>query len=115
MKEYMLVFRGGMTPESMESPELMQKSMMQWKAWIEKIAAQGKYIAGQPLQPHGKVLSGKQNKVTDGPFAESKELLGGYFLIKADNIEEAVEISKDYPGFEHDGSVEVREIMQMSM
>jgi hypothetical protein len=115
MKDYMLLFRGGMDPRTLESPELMQQNMMKWKAWIDKIAAQGKYVGGQPLQPHGKVLAGKQKKITDGPFAESKEILGGYFQIKADSYEEAVEISKDYPGFENDGSVEVREIMEMVM
>jgi hypothetical protein len=115
MKDYMLLFRGGMNPRLMESPELMQQDMMKWKAWIDKIAAQGKYVGGQPLQPHGKVLSGKLKKITDGPFAETKEILGGYFHIKADSYEDAVEISKEYPGFENDGSVEVREIMEMVM
>ena len=115
MKEFMFVFRGGDTPELMRSPELMQQSMMKWKTWIDEIAANGKYVAGQPLQPQGKVVAGKQKKITDGPFAEGKEIVGGYFLIKADNLEDAVEMSKGCPGFENDGSVEIREIMEMEM
>ena len=115
MKEFMFVFRGGNATDENRSPEQMQQDMMKWKAWIDRIAANGKYIAGQPLVPQGKVIAGKQKKVTDGPFAEGKEVVGGYFLIKASDIDEALEISKDCPGFEYDGSVEVREVLQMNM
>jgi hypothetical protein len=115
MKDYMFVFRGGNAPELTSSKELMQQSMMKWKAWIDEIAAKGKYVAGNPLLPNGKVIASKQKKITDGAYAEGKEIIGGYFLIKADDIEDALEISKGCPGFEYDGSVEVREIMQMEM
>ena len=115
MKEYMFVFRGGSSTDVMHSPEQMQQDMMKWKAWIDQIAASGKYIAGQPLTPEGRVIAGKQKKITDKPFAEGKEIIGGYFLIKAENFDEALEMSKGCPGFEYDGSVEVREVMQMNM
>lgn len=113
MKEFLFIFRGCDNPEAYDSAQIMQESMLKWKAWIDAIAAQGKYIAGQPLQPEGKVVNGKRMKITDGPFAEGKELVGGYILIKAEDLDDAVEISKGCPGFEFDGSVEVREILAM--
>jgi len=112
----MFVFRGSdPPPEEMQSPERMQQSLAKWKEWIDSIAAKGKYVAGQPLQRDGKVVAGKQKKITDGPFAEGKEIIGGYFLIKAENLEDAVDMSKGCPSFEYGGSVEVREIMEMNM
>jgi hypothetical protein len=113
MKEYLFIFRGCDNPLAYDSAQIMQDSMMKWQAWIESIAAKGKYITGQPLLPEGKVVNGKRMKITDGPFAEGKELVGGYFLIKAENMDDALEISKGCPGFEFEGSVEIREILAM--
>ncbi len=113
MKEYLFIFRGCDNPDAFDSPQIMQESMLKWKTWIDSIAANGKYITGQPLLPDGKVVSGKRTKITDGPFAEGKEIVGGYFLIRAESMEDAVEISKGCPGFEFDGSVEIREVMAM--
>ncbi|HTQ29550.1 MAG TPA: YciI family protein [Puia sp.] len=115
MKEYLFIFRGGDDPGMRESPAMMQAHLMKWKHWIDAIAAEGKYITGQPLTTAGKVVYGKKIKITDGPYAEGKEMIGGYFLIKAGSLDEAVEMSKGCPGFEYDGSVEVREIMQVTL
>jgi hypothetical protein len=115
MKEYLFIFRGGDDPGMRDSPALMQAHLMKWKDWIDRIAAGGKYITGQPLTSAGKVVQGKKIKVTDGPYAEGKEMVGGYFLIKAASLDEAVEISKGCPGFELDGSVEVREVMEVNI
>jgi|SRR6516162_3899791 hypothetical protein len=112
MKEYLFIFRGGDDPGMQESPSLMQRHLMKWKTWIDSIVSEGKYIAGQPLTMAGKVVEGKQMQVLDGPFAEGKEIVGGYLLIRSFNLAEAVEISKGCPGFEFGGSVEVREVLQ---
>jgi hypothetical protein len=114
MKNFMFIFRGGETMED-ASPETMQAHFGKWKAWIDEIAAKGKYSTGDPLVPGGAVVSGADKKITDGPFAEGKELIGGYFIIKAESLEDAIEISKDCPDLEMDGSVEIREIMEVNM
>lgn len=111
MKEFMLIFLGA--DYSSLSPEQMQSQMGKWFAWIDKLKAKGVYVDGKPLTPSGKTVKGKKPTITDGPFAESKELVGGYFILKAKSIDEAAELSKDCPDFEFGGAVEVREVMQM--
>ena len=106
MSNFMFVFRGGETPTS---PEAMQAQMQKWMTWIQRLRDQGKYIAGDPLQGGGKVLTSRKT-ITDGPFAEGKEVVGGYFLIRAETLDEAAEMAKDCPIFESGGSVEVRAI-----
>ena len=107
MSTFMFLFRGGHEPTS---PEEMQAQMQKWMGWIEQLRKQGKYIAGEPLQGSGKVVSSRRKIITDGPFAEGKELVGGYFLVQAETLDEAVQMSKDCPIFETDGSVEIRPI-----
>jgi hypothetical protein len=115
MKEFMLVFRSSVQNEEVfakQSPEQMQAELAKWNTWMGGIAQQGKLIGGQPLYPQGKVLKGTSKKLTDGPFIEGKDVVGGYLLIKANDIQDAVEISKGCPSLNSDeGSVEVREIM----
>ena len=92
----------------------MQAEMELWRGWMGKLAEQGKLIDGQPLFPEGKVLTGTRKKLTDGPFVEGKDIVGGYLLIKAKDYNEAVELSKDCPQLNSDdGTVEIREIMKM--
>jgi len=112
MKDFMFLFRNT-TDRSSATPEEMQSNMQLWFAWVEKLKNQGIYVAGEPLTPAGKVLKGKQTVITDGPFAESKEIVGGFFIIKADTIEEAAELAKDCPDLPSNGTVEVREVMKM--
>lgn len=112
----MLIFRGPIQSEQdfvQQSADQMQASMEKWNAWIGKLAQNGKFDGGQPLLPEGKVLRGSARKLTDGPFMEGKEIVGGYFLIKADDFEDAVNIAKECPSFEEnaDSTVEIREIM----
>src|SRR5260221_14453783 len=110
MEKFMLIFQGGMQGNS--SPETMQAQMGKWMAWIDKLNASGKYVAGEPLLPGGKLVTAK-NKATDGPYTEGKELVGGFFIVNADNLGEAVKICDDYPGFEQGGTVQVRQVMKM--
>jgi hypothetical protein len=114
MSKYMFLFRGGMNMQG-ASPEELQANMMKWKSWMEDLAKQGKMLAGEPLDAPGKVLMGRNKKLTDGPFAESKEVVGGYLIVNANSLDEAAEMSKDCPIFEHDGSVEVRMVRELNM
>jgi hypothetical protein len=80
-------------------------------AWAESLRQSGHHKAGEPLEEEGRILSGKNGSiVTDGPFAESKETIGGYFMITASNLDEATEIARGCPIFDNDGTVEVRPI-----
>lgn len=114
MSKYMLIFQGGFYDGL--SPEESQKQMQKWFAWVDKLQSQKKYHGGEPLTKEGKVLSQKDGKlIVDGPFAESKEMVAGYFVVEANDMKEAVEMAKDYPDFPLGGKVEVREVMKIEM
>ena len=113
MEKFMLIFQGGMSPD--KSPELMQTQMGKWMAWIDKLNSTGKYVAGEPLLPGGKLITGKKKTVTDGPYTEGKEVVGGFFLINAEDINEAVKICDDYPDYEYGGSIQVRQVMKIEV
>jgi len=110
--EYMLIFRGTDWHAGL-SPEEMQEVAGQWMAWFKRLTEQGTAIAGNPLDREGKVVSEKNGRVVaDGPFAESKEAIGGYFVLRVDTLDEAVAIAKDCPGLAYGVRVEVRAIME---
>ena len=112
MEKFMFIFQGGRVSE--QSPEQMQANMGKWMAWIDKLAKKEQYVSGEPLLPGGKLVSGKEGKtITDGPYTEGKEVVGGYFVIKAKDLEDAVDISKECPGLEYGGTVQVRQVMKM--
>src|SRR6266568_2767336 len=111
--QYLLLFRGTDWHKGL-SPEEVQKVMTQWKAWFDGLSEQGKLKGGQPLEREGKTVSGKKGRVVaDGPFVESKEAVGGYFLLQVDTLDEAVAIAKDCPGLDYGAIVEVRPIAEM--
>jgi len=114
MEKFMFIFIGG-GDVALESPEVMQSSMHEWFTWIEKLKKEGRYDSGEPLEPIGKGVSGPKKLVTDGPFAEGKELVGGYFVVTAMNIDEATNLAKDCPGLKYNGKVEIRPVMKMQM
>jgi len=110
--EYMLLFRGSDWSKGL-SPEEMQEVVGRWMTWFKGLMEEGKAVAGSPLEREGKVVSGENGRiVTDGPFAESKEAIGGYFLLHVDSMEEAVAIAKQCPGLAYGSKVEVRQVIQ---
>lgn len=113
MNEFLLLFRMDITSTQQPSPEQMQASMKYWQDWLGGIAAQNKLVtAGNRLARDGKFMK-TESLVTNGPYVETKESIGGYSIIKADSYDEAVELSKGCPIFSVGGSVEVRQIMGM--
>jgi len=113
MKDFLFVFRNDYVGAPQGSPEEMQAVTQRWMDWVGSIAAQNKLVdRGNRLFAEGKVVRGK-NVVTDGPYTEIKELIGGYTLVKANSLDEAVELAKGCPIFEFGGNVEVREIHHM--
>ena len=113
MANFLYIFRGGMTPTA--SPQQLEQQMQKWGAWIQALSKTGNFKAGDPLQSGGRVLRGKKKIVTDGPFAEAKDLVGGYLLISANDLDDATELARGCPIFESDGTVEVRPIQEMRM
>ena len=110
--EYMLLFRGNNWHKGL-SPEEMQKVAGQWMAWFNRLTDQGKALAGSPLENQGKIVSGHNGRiVADGPFAESKEAIGGYFLLQVKTLDEAVAIAKECPGLAYGIKVEVRPVAE---
>jgi len=113
MSEYVFLYRGG---QNGRSPERAQQMMQKWMTWLKDLGQKGHIKdQGQPLEHAGKLVKGRQKTVTDGPFAEAKDVVGGYTLIQARDLEQAVELSMGCPIFEEDGAVEVRPVMKMNM
>jgi hypothetical protein len=108
--EYMLLFRGTAWHKGLSAEEI-QEVVNQMYAWLDRLTAEGKAKAGKPLFPEGRIVSQKKGRsVADGPFAESKEAVAGFFLLQVSSLEEAVEIAKDFPGLNYGASVEVRPV-----
>lgn len=106
---YLLLFRG--TDWHMQlSPEEIQRVMGEWGSWFQGLNEAGKLTAASPLENEGAVVSGKSRSVADGPFAEAKESIGGFFLLKVETMEEAMEIAKKCPALPHGITVEVRPV-----
>jgi hypothetical protein len=113
MSEYVFLYRGG---EAGRSPERIQQSLQKWMAWFTELAQKGHVKnQGHPLERAGKLVKGSQKAVVDGPFAEAKDVIGGYSLIEARDLEQAVELSKGCPILENEGAVEVRPVMQLNI
>ena len=113
MSQFVYLYRGG---ECRGSDVEMQERMQRWMAWFKQLTDQGHIKdIGQPLEHTGKVLKGRQKIVVDGPFAETKDVVGGFTLVEARDLEQAVELSKGCPIFEADGAVEVRPVMKINM
>jgi hypothetical protein len=109
---YMLIFRGTDWHTGL-SPEQMQQVASDWMAWFKGLTESGKAVAGNPLEREGKIVSGKNGRVVaDGPFAESKEAIGGYFLLDVATMDEAVAIARQCPGLPFGARVEVRPVME---
>jgi hypothetical protein len=100
--------------EAMGTPERAQQSMQRWIAWMKELDREGHLKdRGQPLERTGKVVRGQQKAVTDGPYPEAKDVVGGFTLVEARDIDQAVELSRGCPILEGGGSVEVRPVMKM--
>lgn len=115
MAKFMFVYREPEMDMSSVSPEEMQQVFQQWMTWISGAMESGWMTeAGDALKPEGKVVKGG-SVVTDGPFAESKELVGGYSVVEAADLDAAVKLADGCPALSVGGSVEVRELMNVQI
>jgi hypothetical protein len=109
MPQYMLLLYDDPSEWQKLSPEQMQKAVEKYMAWTKKpFVVDSKRLAGDP----GRVIraQGGPPRATDGPYSETKEVLGGFYLIEAASYEEAVQRTLDHPHLEHGGTVEVRQL-----
>jgi hypothetical protein len=112
-QDYLILFRGNDWDRDL-SPEQLQKVVADWAAWFQGLCNEGKCKGGHPLKREGKTVSGKNGRiVADGPFAESKEAIGGYFYLTVASEAEAIAIAQKCPGLEYGCSVEVRPVAEM--
>ena len=90
------------------SPSEQQAVVSAYRDWSRKLASEGRLTDADALSSTGVVLTSENGVVTDGPFVESKDMAGGYFIIEADSLAHAVEISKESPSFSYGGTIELR-------
>ena len=110
MANFLFIYRGGSEAESQYSPEEIQQYMQKWMDWIGEGFAKGWMVdPGDALKPESLVVNAKK-VVSDGPFPEAKEVVGGYSVVTTKSLKEAAEIAKGCPGLLAGGTVEVREL-----
>ena len=112
MKEFVFIFRISDNPDFKPSPEQMQETLTNWMNWMGGIAAQNKLVSNGSRLSMSIAKTVKPNGViTDGPYTEIKEFINGYTIIKAANVDEAVELAKGCPVLQMGGNVEVRAVV----
>jgi hypothetical protein len=109
MKDFIFLFRSPQSEMVKLSPEEMQGYMKKWSLWTQTLNDKGKLKFGDRLsREEAKIVSDFGKVVTDGPFIESKEIVGGYIIVQAESMNEAVDISKECPIYNVKGIVEIR-------
>ena len=109
MKDYLLLFRGGHPETLQQSPDAWQAHMQKWMQWMGELGNQGKFVGAQPLATDGKTVAGNKKVVSDGPYAEGKDIISGLFVVTADSYEQAQARLASGPHLEF-GWIELREI-----
>lgn len=112
MKKYLLLLHEDMEQMQQLSPREMEELTQAHMAWAEKLGESGHLISGEGLEERSVRISGKDCIVKDGTFLESKEMIGGYYLLQADNLDAAIALAKECPCHQWGGTTEVRPIME---
>jgi hypothetical protein len=108
--KFMLIFRGGAVTRHDVSPLELQAHLEKWYRWSDELARQGRRNTGTALDNPGASVRGHERVVTDGPYAESKDLVTGSMIFEAASLEDAVDVARMCPIYEFGGSVEVRPV-----
>jgi len=108
--KFMLIFRGGAVARHDLSPSELQAHVEKWYRWSDELARQGRRNAGTALDNPGAAIRGHERVVTDGPYAESKDLVTGSMIFEAASLEDAIDVARNCPTYEFGGSVEVRPV-----
>jgi hypothetical protein len=115
MEKFMLIFRGSDVYQPGQSPESLQVLKQKMIDWVIDLSKKGVHVASEPLQPGGKQVSGTKKTVTDSPFGEAREIIGGATIVQVKDINEAVEIAKGCPILESNANIEIRPIQKTEM
>jgi hypothetical protein len=118
MSQFALLYRSTNEAhrETMGSPEKAQASLTKWRAWFKEMTEKGQLKSiGEPLERVGKVVASRKKMVTDGPYTESKDVIGGFSIIEAASLEQAAKIASGCPVLDVGGSVEVRPILKLDV
>ncbi len=113
MENYILLLHECATESKALSPDEIQAVIAKYKAWGQRIGQAGRMVGSNKLEHgSGRMLHGTGGdvRISDGPFTETKDVIGGYFIVKAENYDEAVDLCRDCPHLEFGGSIEVRQI-----
>lgn len=113
MKQFLLLLHEDIQKMSELSPKEMQEIANAHINWANKLAAAGHFISGDGLHEKVVLITGKDSVVKDGPYLESKEIIGGYYLLQADDLQTVVELAKECPTHLLGGTTEIRSIMEM--
>src|SRR5215831_12342455 len=110
MKDFLFIFRGGL--DFTKAPqEQVQQVILKWRDWVEELTKKGIYNGGERLtRNEATVMRGITRQITAGPYSANGDIVGGYISIKANDLQQAIEIAKDCPIFNFDGIVEIREV-----
>lgn len=111
MKDFMMLFHSEPNPDFNPSPEQIEEEVKAWQDWMGGIEAQGKLKhPGEALGFEGKTMHA-DGTISDGPYAELKEIIGGFIIVSAKSIDEAIQLGNGCPALSSGGKVEVRDIM----
>ncbi|MCB0688864.1 MAG: hypothetical protein KDC53_20140 [Saprospiraceae bacterium] len=111
MKKFLILLHEDIERLQNLSPKEMEDLVKAHMEWAAQLGQEGRYLAGDGLEDHGKLIAGKEMVIKDGPYLESKEIIGGYYLIQANDLTEATEIAKGCPCHHWGGTTEIRPIM----
>src|ERR1700692_824008 len=111
MAEFLYLYRGSDAIYATMSPQQMQDYMLRFQSWIIDLTKAGKISSCGPLAEGGRTKVGPKASVTDGPYAEAKDHIGGYTVIAAPNLDEATEIARGCPFVDIGGIVEIRSVI----
>lgn len=113
MKQFLLLLHEDIQKMSELSPKEMQEIATAHMNWANKLAEAGHLISGDGLHEKGIFITGKECIVKDGPYLESKEIIGGYYLLQANDLQTIIELAKECPTHLFGGTTEIRLIMEM--
>ena len=117
MDEYMMMLRGGYDEFNRMTPEETQRSLEEYRAWTQRLIDKGRFVRAEKLGSDGVryLRTDRDRIVVDGPFAETKETIGGLIIVKAADLEDLQEIADGCPIFGHGGDIEVRRIEKIEI
>ncbi len=113
MKQFLLLLHEDMEQMSQLSPKQMEELARAHMNWAAKLTEAGHFISGDGLHEKGVFITGKDAVIKDGPYLESKEIIGGYYLLQANDLAAIIELAKDCPTHMYGGTTEIRQVTEM--